>query len=190
MTTIHEHYCDDPASFPIDKFLQPGTGVGTSILVVGESPARDGWRESGRAFYRVNGKMIPSGRNLNALLQDFGLSIEMCGFTELVKCYVGKDRSLLRACGHRCWPIFERQLEDHPFEFLILLGVKTLEIFNKEAGTELRVGELRTVEVSNSRYNVLPIYHPSPINPNNYPNNRAIFDKLSGELDPLLSRTT
>ncbi|MDQ3236302.1 MAG: uracil-DNA glycosylase family protein [Actinomycetota bacterium] len=188
LTTGHEHYCDDPENFPIDKFLQLGTGAGARVLVVGESPARDGWRESGRAFYNVEGKPIRSHKNLNELLTNIGLTVEECGFTELVKCYVGKDRRLLRECGHRCWPVFKRQLEKRNFRFLLLLGAKTLEIFNREADTELRVGELTTVEVSDSRYSVLPIYHPSPINPNNHPNNCAIFNELSGELDALLSR--
>jgi uracil-DNA glycosylase family 4 len=198
LTTIHEHYCDDPANFPTDKFLQLGTGMGASVLIVGEAPARDGWRESGRAFYKVNGEMIPSGKNLNALLRDFDLSIEACGFTELVKCYVGKDRSLLRACGHKCWPIFKRQLQSHEFKLLILLGKETLTIFNREAETKLSVGKLETAKVLGSVHSVFPIYHPSGAHPIYYQGryrqikelNQAFFDSARDELDSLLAKIT
>jgi uracil-DNA glycosylase len=113
--------------------------------------------------------------------------VEECGFTEIVKCFVGKDRKMLRKCGHRCWSIFERQLRSYDFKLLILLGVQTLNIFNREAGTQLPIGELTTVKVSGAEYYVLPIYHPSPINPNNHPNNRAIFNDFRGKLNVLLS---
>jgi uracil-DNA glycosylase family 4 len=192
LTTGHEHYCDDPEGFPTGKFLQPGTGVGARILMVGESLAPDGWRKSNRAFYKVNGEITQSGKNLNKLLSDFGLSVdgsgdtERCGFTDLVKCYVGDSKRLKHECGHRCWPIFERQLRSYDFKLLMILGVDTLMMFNREAGTKLRSHELTTVEVFGSEYRVLPIYHPSRPYLNN--KNLATLNKLCTELEALLTQ--
>ncbi len=187
MTEAYEHHCDDPKS----HFLQSGEGKGARVLIVGESLAPDGWRKSGRAFYDAKrDKLIPTGQNLNALLQGFGLSVDghgescRCGFTDLVKCYVPGNKALLYECGHRCWPIFERQLKSYDFKLLILLGVDTLKIFNREAGTELRVHELQTVKVFGSEYSVLPIYHPS--RPYLNKRNLITFNALRGELDALL----
>ena len=73
-TTTAVHYCDTISDFPSDKFLQLGSGAGTKILILGESPAPNSWRLSGRAFYTVEGKLLPTGRNMNELLTNYGLA--------------------------------------------------------------------------------------------------------------------
>ncbi len=105
-------------------------------MIIGESPAPNGWRKSEKAFYTTEGKLLPTGRNLNKLLVKYGLSVENCGFTELVKCFVGKDRKLLSSCGEKCWSILMKQMESVDSEFLIILGLKTLELFNKLSTTK------------------------------------------------------
>lgn len=186
----HEHYCNNIPNFPIDKFFQRGKGLGKRVLIVGEAPAANGWRKSGRAFYTVDGKLIPAGRNLNKLLERYGITIEDCAFTELVKCYVGKDRKLLNECGAKCWKIFLRQIMLERFNLIILLGVKTLEIFNKEAGENLKTGELADISVNKNKYYVLPIYHPSPINPFNRQKNIEIFTRLNTSLELIIKKST
>jgi len=170
-----KHYCSNPENFPPDKFLQIGQGKGEKVLIVGESPASCGWRKSGKAFYTVGGKIIPSGRNLNKLLQDFDLGVETCGFTEIVKCYVAGNRNLLTECGKKCWPIFEKQISRYKFKLLIVLGLKTLEIINQQLSADLKVGTLTTILIGGKKYFILPIYHPSPINPFNFSKNKKIF---------------
>ena len=91
-----EHYCEFPNEFPEHKFHQKGIGKGKYVLLVGESPAPNGWRKSGKACYSPEGKLLPTGKRLNELLTEFGLSVEICGFTELSKCFVGKYRKQLQ----------------------------------------------------------------------------------------------
>jgi len=69
----------------------------SKILVLGESPAKDGWIESGKAFYNKDGKLQASGRVLDRLLGLCGLSIDDINFTECCKCVIS-NRNLLRTC--------------------------------------------------------------------------------------------
>lgn len=182
-----EHYCNDIVKFPTNKFLQLGVGKGRKILIIGESPAPSGWRKSGRAFHTVDGRLLASGRNLNTLLANYGLSIGTCAFTELVKCYVGKNKKLLDECGRKCWPIFKKQLKTYKFRLLITLGVKTLGILNRQLGTQVKIGKLSEIKIEGGAYIVLPIYHPSPANPYNQINNQHIFEKSGKELEQMIS---
>lgn len=182
-----EHYCDDPDGFPINKFLQLGEGIGRDVLVVGEAPARDGWRISGKAFYNLEGKLIPTGKYLNELLDEFGLRIETCSFTDLVKCYVGQDRRLLKECGRKCWPIFVKQVRGMEFKLIIILGANTLEVWNDAAQTELRIGELSTCNLGGVDCYVLPIYHTSPQYPFGRTKNRGIVQRWHDDVERILS---
>lgn len=103
------HVCKNINVFPLDKFHQLGKGNGESLLIVGESPAPNGWIISGKACYRPDGKILPTGKRLNELLLPFNISVETSGFTELSKCFVSK-RSELEACSKKCWPIFLNQI--------------------------------------------------------------------------------
>jgi len=183
---MEEHYCHDINSFPLDKFLQRGKGIGKKVLILGEAPAANGWRKSGKAFYTVEGKLIPTGKNLNKLLDQFKLSVEICAFTELIKCFIGSNRKLLNVCGKKCWYIFIKQLELlHPV-LIIILGVTTLDIFNKQLESSLPREEISKIQINGKIYSVLPIYHPSPINSTNRPKNEEIFKKNTINLNKIL----
>lgn len=186
MDDNQEHYCNSIETFPFNKFLQAGREKGAKVLILGESPASNGWRKSGRAFYTPEGKLLPSGKNLNALLSKLNLSVETCAFTELVKCYVGKDRKLLTQCGAKCWPIFLTQLASSKYSLIIILGVKTLELFNKFSGAHLTTGKLAKTKIGTKNYTLLPIYHPSPIAPFNHQRNFEIFTLNAANLKELL----
>lgn len=179
MQNDHDHYCVDISALPTDTFLQLGMDVGRRMLIVGEAPAPNGWRKSGRAFYSPEGRLLPTGKNLNQLLEPYNLSVETCSFTELVKCFVGKDRGLLSVCGKKCWPLFVRQLELLHCGFILLLGVQTLKIFNDQVGSHLLIGELGSITLNQKQYKVLPIYHPSPVGPQNHRKNIDIFGRSS-----------
>src|SRR3989344_8787557 len=181
-----EHYCESPNEFPIDKFHQRGIGKGKYVLLVGESPSPNGWRKSGRACYTPEGRLLPTGKRLNELLTEFELSVEICGFTELSKCFVGKNRKQLQTCSQKCWPIFLQQLASSEYKLLIILGVETLRIFNLIFGLNLQVGKLEKALVGNNEYFVLAIFHPSPINPNGRAKNKEIFQRLQTNLNKII----
>ena len=53
----------------------------SKILVLGESPAKDGWIVSKRAFYNVEGKFQATGKVLDRLLNLLDLTIDDINFT-------------------------------------------------------------------------------------------------------------
>lgn len=182
---MNQHICKQINKFPLDKFHQIGEGVGERLLIVGESPAPNGWIVSGKACYRADGKILPTGKRLNELLEQFGFSVETSGFTELSKCFVAK-RSELESCSKKCWPIFLNQIEGKEYRLLIILGVLTTKILSKVIDRELIVGEIAEIDLHGKKHKVLPIFHPSPINPTGHAKNVAIFKKLKSEIGRIL----
>jgi uracil-DNA glycosylase len=187
VTEKPEHYCgpplgSDPAAFPLNKMFKRGEGRGRRILIVGQWPAANGWRKSGKAFRTPDGKMLQSGENLNALLKPLDLSLEECAYTDLVKCYRGKGVPPLEKCKSGGWQIFERQLGSEDFGLLILLGPPVWEVVGKKAGTRLRKGKLANIALSGAPYSVLPIWHPVHIYPPSSRENRQIFKENRDEL--------
>lgn len=181
-----QHVCDDISKFSLDKLFQKGTNRGKKVLIVGESPALNGWIKSGKAFYTIDGKLVPSGRNLNKLLLQFGLSVDMCGFTEIVKCFLGKNRKTIVECGKKCWPIFLKQLKSEDFELIVTLGKETIKVFNEVLDKNFEIGELSKIKIDGKGYLLLPIYHPSPISPLSHKRNTEILIRLNNELNILL----
>lgn len=174
---MEEHFCNCVDDFPTNRFFQLGEGKGSRLLIVGESPAENGWRKSGRAFYTPEGKLLATGKRLNELLERFDLDVKKCGFTELSKCFVGKNRKILGECCRKCWPIFIRQLSLGDYELIITMGVVTADIFGEMIDRELKMGEMEEVEISGKRRKVMPIFHPSPANPWGREKNKKIFNK-------------
>lgn len=168
------HVCKRISAFPLEKFHQLGTGKGKRILIVGESPAPNGWIISGKACYRADGKILPTGKRLNELLSPLGTSVEESGFTELSKCFVS-SRNELNVCSKKCWPIFLNQIKSQDYKLLIILGVNTSNIFSKLICRELVIGEISDIELESRKYKVFPIFHPSPINPTGQAKNLLLF---------------
>ncbi len=154
-------------------------------MIVGESPAPNGWILSGKACYRPDGKILPTGKRLNELLEPFDLSVENCGFTELSKCFVSK-RTELESCGKKCWPIFLEQIRGRKYKLLVILGVQTTSILSKILDKELVVGEIADIEFDGRLYKIFPIFHPSPVNPTGHAKNKILFKNLELDLKGIL----
>lgn len=169
------HVCHDVQAVSCDIFHQRGTGKGTRVLLIGESPAASGWHE-GYACRTKKGTLLATGRRLNELLESFDLSADTCGFTELSKCYI-TDRKNLLQCSLKCWPLFLALLEKEQYKLLIILGVHTTALTEKLTGISLQMGELASITIHNQAYTILPIYHPSPINPQGRSKNKEIFKR-------------
>ncbi len=71
------------------KLIENNIQIGTShFIIIGESPDKDGWIESKRAFYNTKGNLQASGRVLEKLLNNIGYSIGDIFFTECCKCII------------------------------------------------------------------------------------------------------
>lgn len=182
---MKNHVCEQIDAFPLEKFHQLGTGKGKAILIVGESPAPNGWIISGKACYRPDGKILPTGKRLNELLSPLGTSVEESGFTELSKCFVS-NRNELDVCSKKCWPIFLKQIKNFDYKLLVILGVKTSSIFSKLIRKNLVMGEISDIKLESKKYKVLPIFHPSPVNPTGHAKNLKLFDGLYPALRDIL----
>lgn len=154
------------------KFYQSGKGKGRNVLLVGESPSPKGWH-NGYACRNEKGNLLLSGKRLNELLKSFGVSVDECGFAELCQRVVN-ERKALRSRAKKDWPEFLSSVRLSRCRLIVLLGVHTTEIFSELSGELLAMGEMHDIKIGRKGYRVLPLYHPSPINPKNAPRNRLI----------------
>ena len=162
------------------KLVKNSMQIGkTSFVVIGESPAKDGWIQSKKAFYNSAGKLQGTGRVLSKLLSDIGLSLSDIYFTECCKCII-EDRKDLEICSKNCLPILIEQLNSIPCDVIVTMGMHpTQAILN----TKIKkfadyVGQIYEISLGKKRYKVIPIYHPSPLNPKGYKDNVAIFNTI------------
>lgn len=160
----------------VENSIQYGT---TNFIIIGESPAKDGWIESKKAFYNTSGKLQGTGRILEKLLNNIGLSIGDIYFTECCKCII-KDRNKLEKCSINCMPILIEQLDQLPCQIILTMGLHPtqalLQIKIKKFADY--VGKEFDIFLGSKKYKLIPIYHPSPLNPKGYKDNVPIFEKL------------
>lgn len=151
----------------------------SKILILGESPAKDGWIQSGRAFYNSQGKLQSTGKILNKLLSLCNLSIDDINFTECCKCVIS-ERKALRNCMMNCKPILFKELEEFDCEIILPMGQYPTETILGEKVNKLKdyVGKEFDIKFGNITKKVIPIYHTSPANPLCYNGNEEIFKNL------------
>ena len=107
----------------LPKLTETSIQIGTTpFIIIGESPAKDGWIESKRAFYNTAGKLQGSGRILEKLLNYIGFSIPDIFFTECCKCII-EDRKTLTKCSNNCKPILIKQLKQIPCKLILTMGL-------------------------------------------------------------------
>jgi uracil-DNA glycosylase family 4 len=177
------HHCKEIASKPVSFFFQEGSSpLGKKILIVGESLAKNGWVESGKAFYTTDGKLVPTGKRLNEELSLLDISLEECAFTEIAKCYIGKNRKQLSVCGSLCAQHFIAQLNHFKPTIIVSLGVVTKNVLEELFKTSLPIGNISSVTCRDKSYLILPMYHPSPANPFGHGKNMKIISSLQNEL--------
>ena len=164
----------------LPKLIENSVQIGkTPFIIIGESPAKDGWIESKRAFYNTKQKLQGSGRVLEKLLNLIGLSIPDIYFTECCKCII-EDRKNLAKCSKNCMPILVEQLNSLPCNIILTMGMHpTQAIMNTKIDKfSSVVGKTFNITLGNKTYSLIPIYHPSPLNPKGYKENVPIFEKL------------
>lgn len=166
-------------------------GKNTDLLFVGESPAKNGWITTGRAFYDINNKVLPTGRILNKLLEIVDLNIDDITFTEACKCHI-PDRKLLKSASNNCLKYLEEQIKELNSKIIITLGEHPTRILINEQFKKLSevAGKTYIKPIDDHEVIVIPIYHPSPINPNGYKLNVSIFKKIKKIQENILFNET
>ena len=168
----------------LPKLIETSIQYGkTNFIIIGESPAKDGWIESKRAFYNTKGTLQATGRILEKLLNNIGLSIDDIYFTECCKCIIS-DRNKLEICSKNCFPILTEQLNNLPCKFILTMGLHPTQVLlhTKIQKFSDYVGKEFDISIGSKTYKLIPIYHPSPLNPKGYKGNIPIFDKLKKNL--------
>jgi len=152
----------------------------SKILILGESPAKDGWIQSGKAFYNSKGKLQASGKILERLLNLCNLTIDDINFTECCKCVIS-DRKNLRQCMQNCKKFLFEQLDMINCDLILPMGQYPTEIVLGEKVKKLKdyVGKEFDINFGKTTKKVIPIYHTSPANPLCYKGNEEIFKRLS-----------
>ena len=178
-----KHNCKNINTKPPSFFFQKGKGGSSKILILGESLGKDSLLHQGKAFYTTTGKIVPTGKRLNEELAILNLSFEKCAFTEIAKCYLGSNRKTLKSCGLRCADHFIKQLKTYKIKLVISLGVVTKDILEKIFDNKLMIGEITKVE---NKWNILPIYHPSPASPCGHRKNLLIIAKNKKEIEKII----
>lgn len=151
-----------------------------NVMVIGESPAKNGWLVSGKAFYDANGKLQATGKILKKLLSCCNLSIDDIYFTECCKCHI-QDRKLLNSCSDNCFKFLKEQLKILNVDVLLTMGVFATQVVlgRKVLKFSDVVGKREIVSIGEKQFVVIPIYHCSPINPLAYSGNENIFKNLA-----------
>lgn len=153
-------------------------GQRDDILLIGEAPAKNGWRISGKVWRDAHGNMIASGRRLQKLLSLCGLELLDCPFTEAVKCYP-TSRNCLRDATRRCFSILEAQLTLLSPKIVIPLGKAPTEtLLADKAPFAALVGKTHMLRVNGQTIAVFPIYHPSPASPLSWKGNVELMPRL------------
>lgn len=161
--------------------------IGNSpFIIIGESPAKDGWIESKRAFYNTNGKLQASGRVLEKLLNRIGYLIGDIYFTETCKCIIN-DRKDLYISSKNCLPILLEELKTIPCKVILTMGLHPTQALLK---TKIKrfgdvAGKQFELHIDDKDFILIPIYHTSPINPKGYVNNLPIFESVKQLCDNL-----
>ena len=172
----------------VEKFENNNTvsvGNKSDIVILGEAPANNGWRKSGIAWYDENSKLIPSGIILEKLLNIIDYTLEDIYFLEAIKCFP-KDKKFLKYCSNNCRQyLIEQLLIINPQIILTLGEVATKSLLdNKYCKFSNIVGQ----SFNYNEFDVIPIYHPSPISPLSYKGNVEIFEGVIKERVKVLKK--
>lgn len=185
---IEIHNCKEIGNKSPSFFFQKGKGMGSKILILGESLPKNGWMDSGKAFYTKEGKLAPTGKKLNDELAILNLSIEDCSFTEIAKCYIGGNRKILKSCGLLCGEHLFSQIKHYKIELILSLGVITKDILEELFGTHLTMGEITQIAYKGKKFSILSLYHPSPASPHGHKKNLNIVETKKKDIQHTLDK--
>lgn len=153
-------------------------GAKCEILVIGEAPAKNGWRLTGKAWINEKGNLVPTGKTLQKLLNRIGLDIDDISYMEAIKCYPEKGKVTKEQtinCKHYCY----EQIDMLRPQIILSMGKYATEfLLGGEKKFSDMVGNTYSITTSNGIYTIIPIYHTSPASPLSYKGNLEIFEKI------------
>ena len=174
--------------YMVEKFANDATvslGKKSEIVILGEAPANNGWRKSGIAWHDENHNLIPSGVVLQRLLKIIDYTLDDTYFLEAIKCYP-KNRNYLKECSNNCKRYLIEQLSIINPQIILTLGdIATRSLLNIKYS---KFGNVAGKCFSYNGYDVIPIYHPSPISPLSYNGNVDIFENVIKEKVKILKK--
>ena len=102
----------------------------------------------------------------------------------MCKCII-TNRKQLDACSNNCRPFFIEQLQNIPCSIILTMGKHpTQALLQQKIKTFATiVGKQIPITLNEKKYTVIPIYHPSPLNPKGYKENVPIFQELKQLLE-------
>ncbi len=164
----------------VDKFISKTIYYGSNcnLLFIGEAPAKNGWRVTGKVWTGPDGKIIPSGKVFEKLLKIINLELFDVSFTEAIKCYPMDGKVLTDNC---------KNCEEHLINLVNLLKPNLIIPMGAHAARNLLANKLQISQMAGKIYtstklgeniHILPIYHPSPASPVGYKNNIEIFENI------------
>ena len=172
----------------VEKFENSTTvsvGNKSDIVILGEAPANNGWRKSVIAWYDENHKLLPSGVVLQKLLKIIDYTLDDIYFLEAVKCFP-RDRKYLKECSINCRNYLLEQLQIINPQIILTLGdIATRSLLEMKYS---RFGNVVGQSFNYNGYDVVPIYHPSPISPLSYNGNVEIFEHVIKEKVKVLKK--
>ncbi len=135
------------------------------ILFVGEAPGQNEDAQ-GLPFVGV------AGKNLDKLLEKVGLSLEDIYVTNILKCRPPKNRDPLPAEIKKHTPWLLKQIREMKPKVVCSLGNYATKFFLAGGDVDLMKkmpvigkvhGEVRDIEIDDSKIKLIPLYHPAAI---------------------------
>ena len=170
--------CKKCSNVHAPAFETVSLGKQCDILVIGEAPAKNGWRLTGKAWINEKGDLVPTGRTLQKLLNGIGLDIDDISYLEPLKCYpekgkVTKEQSV--NCKHYCL----EQIDLLRPRIILSMGKYATEFLlgTKKKFSDM-VGNIYSMSTLDGSYTVIPIYHTSPASPLSYKGNLEVFEMI------------
>ena len=153
-------------------------GKKCEILVVGEAPAKNGWRLTGKAWINAKGNLVPTGKTLQKLLNIIGLDIDDISYMEAIKCYPEKGM-VTKEHTSNCKDFCYKQIDILKPQIILSMGKYATEfLLGDEEKFSDMVGNTYSMTISNRTYTIIPIYHTSPASPLSYKGNLEVFEKI------------
>jgi len=168
----------------VDNFAHGSIYFGSdcSYLFVGEAPARNGWRRTGKAWVNDAGKVIPTGQVFEKLLRIIDLGLSEATYIEAIKCFPYNRKSLSMK-AQNCKSYMEEQINLLKPEVVVTLGEFSSRVLLGSSNPFKKlsdiVGNMYSVKINGISYKVFPVYHPSPISPKSYNGNKPLFKQLA-----------